>query len=90
MLLSKEADPIDHLLCTLTSRSQALGQSGILPLEKLHSLGGDYALRSRGFQALEPSFRLQSAASEGCQLLTEVLYQLLELRKCRSFRTYAV
>ncbi|PYO47122.1 MAG: hypothetical protein DMD72_10825 [Gemmatimonadetes bacterium] len=64
MLLSEEADAIDHLLSTVTSGSEALGESGILALEKLHPLRGDYALYSGRFETLEPSFCLQSAAAE--------------------------
>jgi hypothetical protein len=90
VLLPEEAYAIDHLLSPLASGGQALGQSGILALEKLHPLRRDDALHSGRFETLEPGFGLESAAAEGCQLVTEVFNQLLELRKCRSFRTYAV
>jgi hypothetical protein len=90
VLLPEETDAVDHLLGTLASSRQALVETGILSLEELDALGGNDALDPGGFKRLQPCLSLQRTTTEGCELITEVLDKLLELRERGFFRTYAV
>jgi hypothetical protein len=90
VLLSEEPDAIDHLLRARAGRLQPAVETGVLALQKLNALGGDHALASRCLESLEASLSLQSAATECGELVTEMLYELLELGERCCFRTYAV
>jgi hypothetical protein len=90
VLLPKEADPIDHLLRARARSLQPTVEAGVFPLEKLNALRRDNALASRCLEPFEPSFCLQRATTEGGELVTQMLDELLELRECCYFRTYAV
>jgi hypothetical protein len=90
VLLPEEADAIDHLLSPLARRGKTLRQPGILALEELNTFWRDDAFHSGRLERLEPRFRLERAAAKGCQLVTEMLDELLQLRECRDFRPYAV
>jgi hypothetical protein len=46
VLLSQEADAVDHLLGSITRSRETLGEAGVLALEKLHALWGHYSLDS--------------------------------------------
>jgi hypothetical protein len=86
VLLSEEANPIDHLLGSGTRGLETIGESGVLLLEKLDALGRDDTLHACYFQAFEPSFCLKSPASERSELVAEMLHQLLELRESGALR----
>jgi hypothetical protein len=81
VLLFEESDPIDHLLGSRPRRLEPTGQARVLSFQKLDALGRDHALHSRRLQSLEPSLGLQSPPTKRSQLVTEMFYQLLELRK---------
>jgi hypothetical protein len=90
VLLPEEANPVDHLLRSGASRLEAAAETGVFPLEELHALGGDDSFDSGRFQALETRLRLERAPAKGCQLVTEMLHQLLQLRERGYFRTCVV
>jgi hypothetical protein len=90
MLLSEEPDPIDHLLGPLARGGETFRETRVLALEKLHPFRRNDAFHSRRLESFEPRLRLERAAAERRQLVTEVLDQLLKLRKGGSFRSYAV
>jgi hypothetical protein len=90
VLLPEKAHAIDHLLGSGARGIEAVGETRILFLEKLNALGGYYSLHSGGLEALDPRLRLQRAATERRELVTQMLHQLLQLRERGSFRTYAV
>jgi hypothetical protein len=90
VLLPEEANPVDHLLGAGASRFETAAETGVLPLEELHSLGGDDSFDSARFETLETRLGLERATTKGCQLVTEMLYQLLQLRERGYFRTCAV
>jgi hypothetical protein len=90
VLLSEKANPVDHLLGAVASRLEAAAETGVLPLEELHALGRDDSFDSGRFESLETRLRLERAPAKGCQLVTEMLHQLLQLRERGYFKTYAV
>jgi hypothetical protein len=90
MLLTQEADAVDHLLGPRARGIESARESGVLLLQVLDALGGDYSLHSRRFEGLDAGLGLQRAAAERGELVTEVLHQLLQLREGGCFRTYAV
>jgi hypothetical protein len=90
MLLPEKPDAVDHLLSSGTRCIETSGETGILFLEELNALRGDNALHAGRLEALDPRLGLKRATTERCELVTEVLDQHLQLRKCGYFRTYAV
>jgi hypothetical protein len=90
VLLSEETNAVDYLLGAGPCGFETAGESGVLALQKLDALGGHDSLHPRHLETLEARLGLQRPTSEGRQLVTEMLDQLLQLRKCGSFRTYAV
>jgi hypothetical protein len=90
VLLPEEANSVDHLLGTGASRFETAAETRVLPLEELHSLGRDGSFDSARFENLETRLRLERAPAKGCQLVTEMLYQLLQLRERGYFRTCVV
>jgi hypothetical protein len=90
VLLTQKPDAIDHLLRSGARSIETSGESGVLFLQELNALRRDNALYARGLEALDARLGLKRATSEGCELVTEMLDQHLQLRKCGYFRTYAV
>jgi hypothetical protein len=90
VLLPKKPDAVDDLLSPRTRGVEAGGEAGVLALQELHALGRDHSLDSSGFEALEPRLGLKGATPERSQLVTEMLDQLLQLRKGSYLRPYAV
>jgi hypothetical protein len=90
VLLPEKPDAIDDLLSPRTGRVEAGGEAGVLALQELNALGGDYSLDSSGFEAFQPRLGLQGPTPEGSQLVTKMLDQLLQLRKGGYLRPYAV
>jgi hypothetical protein len=90
VLLSEEPDAVDHLLSSISRGGKTLGEAGILALEELNALGRDDTLHPGRLQSLEPGLGLQSTPAKRGQLVTQVLYEMLELVKRRGFRSYAV
>lgn len=90
MLLAEESHAIDHLLCSRPRGFEPTVEAGVLALEVLNALGGDHPLASRRLETLEASLCLESATTKGCELITEMLHELLELGERCCFRSYAV
>lgn len=90
MLLPEKADAIDHLLRSCARGIEPAGETSIFFLQKLNALRGYDSLHSGRLQALDARLRLQRPAAERGELVTEMLHQLLKLRKGGSIRPYAV
>jgi hypothetical protein len=90
MLLPQESNAVDHLLRSGTRGIEAVGEPRVLFLEELNTLGGHHSLYARRLQAFDARLGLQSTAAEGCELVTKMLDQHLQLRERGYFRTYAV
>jgi hypothetical protein len=81
VLLFEKSDAIDHLLRSGACRLESASQSGVLSFQKLNALGRNDTLHSCRLEALEPRLGLKRTSTKGSQLVTEMLHQLLELRK---------
>jgi hypothetical protein len=90
VLLSEEANSVDHLLRAGASRFETRGESRVLALEKVYSLGRDHSFHACRLESLEARLGLQRAPAKGRQLVTEMMHQLLQLRERSGFRPYAV
>jgi hypothetical protein len=90
MLLPEEAYPVDHLLGAGTSRLETRGESRVFPLEEVDSLRRHDSFHASRLESLEARLGLQCTPAKGGQLVTEMLHQLLQLRKRGGFRPYAV
>jgi len=89
MLLSEKANPIDHLLRACTRGIEPAREPRVLLLQKLHALRGHDSLHSGRLQVLDARLRLQRPTAERGELVTEMLHELLQLRKCGNIRPYA-
>jgi hypothetical protein len=90
VLLPQKPDAVYHLLRSGARRIETVGEACILLLEELNALGGHDSLHSSRLEALDPRLCLKRATTERCELVTEMLDQHLQLRKCGYLRTYAV
>jgi hypothetical protein len=90
VLLSEESDPVDHLLGAGAGGLETSGEAGVLALEKLHALRRHDPFDAGDLEAFEARFGLKRAPPEGCQLVAEMLDELLQLTERGSFRSYAV
>ena len=90
MLLAEKPNAVNHLLSALTRRRQSFREAGVLALQELDAFRRHDALDASRLQGLEARLGLERASTKGCQLVAEMLDELLELCERRSFRSCAV
>src|SRR6266436_1969740 len=90
MLLSEKANAIDHLLRARTRGIEPAREPRVFLLQELHALRGHNSFHSGRLEVLDARLRLERPTAERGELVTEMLHELLQLRKCGHIRPYAV
>ncbi len=90
MLLSQEADTIEHLAGSAPRRLEAFLQVGILELEPVESFRSHTCGPGRGIDCLDPRLGLKRAPPETRKLIAEVSDKLLELGEGYFVRPFVV
>jgi hypothetical protein len=90
MLLAKKANTVEHLPRSRARGFEALFQVRVFPFQTLHTLGIHPCAAGRGFELLHTSFSLKRATPESCELVSEMMDELLKLLECLNLRTFVV
>jgi hypothetical protein len=82
VLLSQEANAVEHLACASAGFVQAGAKLRILALELFHPFGTARS-RRRCFERFYSRFCFESAGTEGCEFVAKVTHQPVEIGKRR-------